>query len=139
MIMAQMSHSPMQEGDADEAALGEPTEGPVREPREGAVSRPWAWPLASAAAPSLARYETLARELVARHGLAGHAGLGSVRLLAAAADALALLRFDLEVQHARAPNASFLPGAAAPPFPQVANRTSVSYCGNDGRAGAAAL
>ena len=43
---------------------------------------------------------------------AGFKGLGSVRLLAASADALALLRFDMEVQHARAPNNSALPGAA---------------------------
>ena len=34
-----------------------------------------------------------------------------MRLLAASADALALLRFDMEVQHARAPNNSALPGA----------------------------
>lgn len=43
--------------------------------------------------------------------LPGFKGLSSVRLLAASADALALLRFDMEVQHARAPNNSALPGA----------------------------
>lgn len=43
--------------------------------------------------------------------LPGFKGLSSVRLLAASADALALLRFDMEVQHARASNNSALPGA----------------------------
>ena len=37
----------------------------------GALTKPWAWPLVNAEAPALARYEALARELVARHGLAG--------------------------------------------------------------------
>ena len=36
------------------------------------LAKPWAWPLANAEAPSLVRYETLARELIARHGLAGN-------------------------------------------------------------------
>ena len=43
----------------------------------GALTKPWAWPLVNAEAPALARYEALARELVARHGLAG--GASSMR------------------------------------------------------------
>lgn len=39
----------------------------------GALTKPWAWPLVNAEAPALARYEALARQLVARHGLAGGA------------------------------------------------------------------
>ncbi|KAK9842455.1 hypothetical protein WJX81_000962 [Elliptochloris bilobata] len=102
---------------------------------QSALSQPWAWPLASAEAPSLARYEALARELVARHSLAGNKGLSSVRLLAAAADALALLRFDLEVQHARAPNASSLPAGTFDLRPGTFERWQATVQVKTGEAG----
>ena len=63
---------------------------------------------------------------------AGFKGLSSVRLLAASADALALLRFDMEVQHARAPNNSALPGAVLCGLPL--HRRLYSQCTWMGRA-----
>jgi len=78
------------------------------------VSRAWAWPLPQAGAAALARYEALARELVARHGKGGARALRSVRLAAAAAEAHTLVRFELDVQHARALNESTTPGSLLP-------------------------
>jgi hypothetical protein len=83
-------------------------------PADAAVSRAWAWPLPQAGAAALARYEALARELVLRHGKGGARTLRSVRLASAAAEAHTLVRFELDVQHARALNESTTPGGLLP-------------------------